>query len=126
MTIPVSKIRYITGKYLMLFLWIMVLTLISWGLLLVLGILGQLSDLNIGTLVLYLGRYLLGGFLMYLLTTPFVFLTLWLKNLVPSIILAAVITMVNVAIINDVDFVALFPWSAVFVTANGSIHTSTL
>lgn len=77
------------------------------------------SDLNAKTLVIYIGRYLLGGFLIYLLT----FLTLWLKNLVPSIILSAAITMVNVAILNDVDFVALFPWSAVFVAANDSIQT---
>ncbi len=41
LTIPVSRISFITSKFIILFLWIMMLTLVAWALTLILGLLGN-------------------------------------------------------------------------------------
>ena len=123
LTIPVAKTKFFVGKHIVLFLWIMALTLISWLLTFILGVIVQLEGLDLRILFDSLGHYLSGGFLVYLLTTPFVLITLWFKNLVPTIIFSVIITMGNAAVLNDVDFVSLYPWSATYVIASGEVVT---
>ncbi|WP_140159013.1 ABC transporter permease [Bacillus thuringiensis] len=41
LTIPVSRISFIISKFIILFLWIMMLTLVAWALTLILGLLGN-------------------------------------------------------------------------------------
>jgi len=120
LTIPVSKTKFMLVKYLMLFLWIMVLTLIAWGLLLVFGQIAQLAGFSWGLAIEQLGRYLVGGCLAFLLTSPAVFLALRFKNLVPPIIFSTAITLVNVLMAN-VEERVLFPWSAIYVISSGKL-----
>lgn len=116
LTIPVSRTHLILSKMIMLFIWIMVLTLTAWVLTLLLGLLGQFEGLSIGLLLSTLGQYVLGGSLLFLLSTPTMFVTLLYKNYVPTIIFTAVITMGNVALASS-KYRVLFPWSAAHVIA---------
>ncbi|WP_442600580.1 ABC transporter permease [Paenibacillus sp. KN14-4R] len=118
LTIPVSKVKFMLGKFIMLFGWIILLTLLSWVLTLFLCLVGPIEGGGSALVADYLIQFLLGGTFMFLALTPFVFLTLWLKNIVPPIIAAATITMVNAAISNK-DISALFPWTAVYNIATG-------
>lgn len=47
LTIPVSRISFIISKFIILFLWIMMLTLVAWSLTLILGLLGNFPGLTL-------------------------------------------------------------------------------
>ena len=121
LTIPVSRISYIMSKLVILFMWIMLLSLVSWGLTLLLGILGQFEGLNTLLIVEYLGRFITGGILVFILSTPIVLVAVVMKNYVPTIILTIVITMINVMSGNS-EHRALFPWAAAGDIANGTLQ----
>lgn len=117
LTIPVSKMSLIASKLVLLFIWILVLTLVAWGLTFILGLIGQYEGLNAAVLLQSLKQFLIGGSLLFLLSTPTIFVTFLFKNYVPTIIFTAVITMGNVALANR-EYKALYPWSAVHVIAD--------
>ncbi|MCR8645449.1 ABC transporter permease [Paenibacillus sp. N1-5-1-14] len=119
LTIPVSRIGIIFSKLVLLFLWIMILTFTSWVLILILGLLAQYEGMSIGVILQSLKEFLIGGSLLFLLSTPTMFVAFLFKNYVPTIIFTAVITMGNVAITNR-DYKAVFPWSAAHVIAESS------
>ncbi|MDU5144236.1 MAG: ABC transporter permease [Paenibacillus dendritiformis] len=121
LTIPVSRTGLIASKLVLLFLWIMVLTFTSWGLTFIFGLLGQFEGLTAGVVLHSLKKFFIGGSLLFLLSTPTMFVSFLFKNYVPTIIFTAVITMGNVALANR-EYKAIFPWSAVHVIAeNGFV-----
>jgi bacitracin transport system permease protein len=121
LTIPVPRTRLILSKLILLFLWIQILSLFAWGLTLLMGLIGQYDGLSFGVLWTSLGKYMLGGILLFLLSTPTMFVTFLFKNYVPTIIFTAVVTMCNVALANR-EYKVLFPWSAVHVVVeNGFV-----
>lgn len=128
LTIPVSKTKFILGKFIMLYFWIIGLTLITWITTLILGIIGSAGGFSRVAITSSLIEFIVGASLLFLSLTPFVFVTLWFKNIVPTMIFAAAVTMINIALAND-DLAALFPWSASQIIASGtniSQYSSTL
>ncbi|WP_028559731.1 ABC transporter permease [Paenibacillus pinihumi] len=119
LTIPVPRIRLMVSKLLLLFLWMLMLTLFSWSLVLLLGLLAGYEGLSIGVVTDSIQQFLIGGALLFLMTTPTMFVTLLFKNYVPTIIFTAAITMGNVALANS-EYRVLFPWSIPHVIATGS------
>ncbi|KKO55378.1 ABC transporter permease [Paenibacillus sp. DMB20] len=121
LTIPVSRTGLIVSKLVLLFFWIMILTFTSWGLIFILGLLAQYEGLSAGVILQSLKEFFIGGSLLFLLSTPTMFVTILFKNYVPTIIFTAVITMGNVGIANR-EYKAVFPWSAAHVIAeNGFV-----
>ena len=121
LTIPVSRGSLIVSKLILLLVWIMTLTLVSWVLTLILGIIGGFEDLSTLVLIKYFKEYLIGGGLLFLLTTPVIFVTIIFKDYVPTIVFTIAITMVNVLISNS-EYSALYPWSATLVIASNAFH----
>jgi bacitracin transport system permease protein len=119
LTIPVSRINLILSKMLLLFIWIMMLTIITWSLTLVLGMIAQFDGVSIMLLLTSFKQFCIGGILLFVLSSPMIFITVLMKNYVPTIILAVVIMLVNVMIAFS-DHQALFPWSAVLNIASGT------
>lgn len=124
LTVPVSKVSFLVSKYIMLFLWIMALTFVSWaGMLLLAAAFGPVFGLDgfrMGIAYSYLGEMLLGGVLMFVTLSPFVFLALWTKGLVIPIIVSATVMMGNAALSNEA-FGAFYPWTASFLLVNGKL-----
>ncbi|PYI52493.1 ABC transporter permease [Paenibacillus flagellatus] len=119
LTIPVSRLSLLASKLVLLFLWIMTLTVFAWGLVLIFGLIGRIEGLSADVVLESLKQYAIGGSLLFLLTTPTMFVTFLFKNYVPTIIFTAAVTMANVALANR-EYKALFPWSAVQVIAERS------
>ncbi|WP_374021066.1 hypothetical protein [Paenibacillus thiaminolyticus] len=69
-----------------------------------------------GAVLQSLKDFFIGGSLLFLLSTPTMFVSFLFKNYVRTIIFTAVITMGNVALANR-EYKAIFPWSAVHVIA---------
>lgn len=81
LTIPVSRISFIISKFIILFLWIMMLTLVAWSLTLILGLLGNFPGFNTTLLLGSFLKFLICGGLLFLLSSPIVLLTLVMKSL---------------------------------------------
>ncbi|WP_077603562.1 ABC transporter permease [Oceanobacillus sojae] len=120
LTIPVSRVSFIISKTLLLFLWIMMLSIIAWGLTLFLGMLTQFDGLSSSLLLDSLKQFSTGGILLFVLSTPIILVTLVTKNYVPTIIFTVVITLINVMAGNS-EHRGLFPWAAA-----GDISNQTL
>jgi bacitracin transport system permease protein len=116
LTIPVSRINLIVSKLVLLLIWIMVLTIISWVMTLIFGLIGQFKDLNATILITSFKEYIIGGSILFLLSTPIIFVTLLFKDYVPTIAFTIAITMVNVLISNS-EYGVLYPWSATIAIA---------
>lgn len=118
LTVPVSKTKFILAKFIMLYFWIIGLTLITWATTLLLGIVGSADGFSRVAIISSFIEFIIGASLLFLSLTPFVFVTLWFKNIVPTIIFSAAATMINIALAND-ELAALFPWSAPQIIASG-------
>jgi bacitracin transport system permease protein len=115
--VPVGKLTFITSKFLMLFIWVMVLTLISWGgiyaLTALYSALFGLAEFGAEVAFAYLSNMLFGGILMFLTISPFAFLSIWTKGFVVPLIAAATIAMGNVVIYGEA-IGELYPWAATY------------
>lgn len=121
LTIPVSKISIIISKLTLLLIWIITLTVVSWGLTLILGLIVSFEGLNTIVLIKSFKEYIIGGSLLFLLSTPTIFVTLLFKDYVPAIVFTIAVTMVNVLISNS-KYSALYPWSAALVVATNGFR----
>jgi bacitracin transport system permease protein len=120
LTIPVSRVNLILSKLLLLFMWIFILTLVSWALTLILGVLLQFQGLSQSLISESLLQFLIGGILLFVLSTPIVLITVVLKNYVPTIIFTILVTLINIMTANS-EHRGLFPWAAA-----GDISMNTL
>ena len=121
LTIPVSRISLVMSKLILLFIWIMILTTTAWVLTLIFGLIGQFEDFSTTILIKSFKEYVAGGSLLFLLSTPTIFVTLLFKDYVPAIVFTIAVTMVNVLIYNS-KYSAVYPWSAVNVVASNVFH----
>lgn len=119
LTIPVSKVNLMISKMILLGIWILVLTFMIWTSTFILGIMGGFEGLTPWILWKSFSQFMIGGFFIFLLTTPIIFITILLKSYVPAIIFSACITMANV-LMADSEYKAVFPWSAVHTVASNS------
>jgi len=114
-TVPVSKLSFITGKFIVFFILVIVLSIISWisiyGLSAIFKAMFGLEGFSIAIATKYFGRAIIGGMIMFVTMSPFAFLSLWTKGFVVPVISAASVAMVNVMLSNS-DLGALFPWTA--------------
>lgn len=115
--IPVSRTTFIVGKFLVLFLWIMLLTLVTWAGILALfsvyHVIFGMHSFNLVDARLWLLKFLLGNALMFFTLSPFAFIAQKTKGLVAPMIASAVIVMSSAALSNQ-DMGALFPWTATY------------
>ena len=114
LTIPVSRMDFILSKFILLFIWIMILTSVAWGLNLILGLIGQFEGLTSTVLLQSFKEYVITGSLLFLLTPPVIFITLLFKSFVAPIMFTIIITITNITIINS-EYLSLFPWTAIYV-----------
>lgn len=122
--VPISKTKFISSKFIILFLWIMVLTITTWaGILLSAalyhGIFGM-AEFVLEVALEWLGIMLVSGVLMFLTISPFSFLTVKAKNLVTPMIAAAAIVMGSAALSNQ-ELGALYPWTATYFLVKGNL-----
>ncbi|MBI9048619.1 MAG: ABC transporter permease [Anaerolineaceae bacterium] len=117
LTIPVSKSSFLISKFIMFLIWIQVLTLITWASMLMFAaiFIAMYHSMTLDWMVAmqYLGSMLLGGLLLFITLSPFIFVTLWTKQVVIPVIAATAIVMGNAALANE-SLGALFPWTATF------------
>ncbi|WP_010271590.1 ABC transporter permease [Paenibacillus senegalensis] len=124
LTVPVSKLSFMASKFIMLLIWIMGLTLVTWAAMFILGaafgaVFG-IAEFSFMVAIRYLGEMIPGGLLMFLTVSPFAYLAVRSKGLVLPIIAAATVVMGNVGLSNEA-LGALYPWTAIYLVVSGGI-----
>ncbi len=109
------------SKFILLFLWIMILTVIAWGLTLLLGLLGGFPGLNNILLFQFLVKFLISGGFLFILSSPIVLVTFITKTYVPPIILTIVIALINVLTASS-EHKDLFPWTVALDIVNQDLQ----
>lgn len=124
LTIPVAKTSFLTSKFCILFVWMMALSVISWGSAFLFAFLYHavfgMAEFYFHTALLNLGKILAGTILMFFTITPFTFLAEKTKSLVVPMIISAAVIMGNAALSNQ-DLGALFPFTSVFFLISGRL-----
>src|SRR5699024_12397318 len=100
LTIPVSRVSFIMSKTLLLFMWIMMLTMIAWCLTLFLGLLTQFDGLDISLLGESFKGFSIGGVLLFILSTPIILVTIVMKHYVPTVIFTVFMTHINLHVVH--------------------------
>ncbi|MDQ4508907.1 bacitracin ABC transporter permease BcrB, partial [Enterococcus faecalis] len=125
--IPISRTKLLIGKFCTLLLWIVMLTLVTWaGIFIVCGlyhVVFTLEGYSLLVAISWLPKFLFGGILMFLTTSPFVFIAFKTKGFVAPVIASAVIVMGSVALSNQ-ELGALYPWTATFFLIDGRIEST--
>ena len=80
LTTPISKIKYLCGKFLMFFIWTILLVLISYFGLILFGEVIGIKGLTFSIFSETLTSYLYNGVLLFLTMTPFAFFAIWPIN----------------------------------------------
>ena len=115
--IPISRSSFLTSKFLVQFIWIMILMGITWmGIFLLFElyhIMIGLDGFQITIAFVWLIKMLLGGIFMFITLSPFAYLSLKSKGIVVPVIVSAVIVMGNAALSNQ-NLGALYPWTGTY------------
>ena len=103
------------------------LTLVTWaGIFIVCGLyhaVFTLEGYSVFVAIGWLPKFLLGSVLMFLTTSPFVFIALKTKGFVAPMIGSAVIVMGSAALSNQ-EWGALYPWTATYFLVQGKIQST--
>lgn len=125
--IPISRARLLLAKFCTLFLWVILLTLVTWGGVLLLSSLYHiffgLEGYRLFTAAKWLIKFLFGSILMFLTVSPFAYIAQKTKGFVAPVIAASVIVMGSVAVSNQ-DLGAIYPWTAAFFLVQGKIEST--
>ncbi|APM39898.1 ABC transporter permease [Clostridium kluyveri] len=125
--IPISRTKLLLGKFCTLLLEIVTLNIVTWaGIFIVCGIYHAIFTMEGYSLLVaieWFPKFLLGGILMFLTTSPFVFVAGKTKGFVAPMIGSAVIVMGSAALANQ-EWGAIYPWTATFFLVQGKIENT--
>jgi len=121
LTVPISKAKYLFSKFIILFIWILLLTIISWISTIVFGFIFGAEYLRTQDIIISIKAYLLGGVFLFLTSSPVVFITLYSKNIIAPIIFMASVVMANIMLSNS-DLGVYFPWTTSHLAVSGIIE----
>ncbi len=125
--IPISRKAFIFGKFCILFLWIIMLTFVTWGGIFVLSgfyhVFLGLDGFSFSVAYQWLLKFIVGGILMFITISPFAFISQKTKGIVVPVIMSAVIVMGSAALSNQ-DLGALYPWTSTYFLVIGRLEST--
>lgn len=120
LTSPISDFEYLIGKYIVFIIWTLLLFGVAFIGTLIFGFLGGGVGLTLNMALHYLGEMLFGGFLLSLVMTPFIFLSMIMKNIVPSMIAGSVLILANL-LSYSCSWGPYLPWMASYIVSSNTI-----
>lgn len=126
-TIPITRNAFIVAKFLVLLLWILSLSFITW---LAMTLLSSIFHITIGMhgfefviTMEWLLKFLVSGVLVFLTIIPFAYLAERTKGFIAPMIISAIIVMGSVALCNH-DVGAMYPWTASYFLLMNMVENS--
>lgn len=120
LTSPVSNFKYLVGKYFVFIVWAMLLFTVTFFGTLLFGFIAGGTGLTLDLALHSWAELLFGGFLLTLVMTPFVFLSMIMKNIVPSMITGAVLVLANL-LSYGCTWGPQFPWMACYIISSNTL-----
>ena len=120
LTIPISRGKFLLTKYLMFFVWILILTVVTSISTLIFGFMANLEGFTLKLFVDSFAQLLYANVLLFLTFSPFVFLSLFITNMVPAMVGGAALTLVNLMVYGQ-NWAPFVPWVCPYLIASGEI-----
>lgn len=120
LTIPVSRAKFLTSKYVMFLVWIVILTAVTSFSTLVFGLIAGLDGFSLKLFIDSFARLLYANVLLFLTFSPFVFISLFITNMVPAMVGGAGLALVNLMVYGQ-NWAPFVPWVCPYLIASGEI-----
>ena len=120
LTIPVSRGKFLISKYVMFLVWIVILTVVTSLSTVAFGFAAGLDGFSLKLLADSFAELLFANVLLFLTFSPFVFLSLFITNMVPAMVGGAALTLVNLMVYGQ-NWAPFVPWVCPYLIASGEI-----
>ena len=120
LTIPVSREKFLASKYIMFLVWIMILTVVTSISTLVFGFVAGLDGFSLKLFADSFVQLLYANVLLFLTFSPFVFVSLFITNMVPAMVGGAGLALVNLMVYGQ-NWAPFVPWVCPYLIASGEI-----
>ncbi len=120
LTIPISRGEFLLSKYVMFLVWIVILTVATTFSTAVFGLIAGLEGFTLKLLVDSFAQLLFSNVLLFLTFSPFVFISLFITNMVPAMVGGATLTLVNL-MVNGQTWAPYVPWACPYLITSGEI-----
>ncbi|WP_296802970.1 ABC transporter permease [uncultured Methanobrevibacter sp.] len=120
LTIPISREKFLASKYLMFLVWIGILTVVTSVSTLAFGFAAGLDGFSLKLFVDSFAQLLYANVLLFLTFSPFVFVSLFITNMVPAMIGGAGLALVNLMVYGQ-NWAPFVPWVSPYLIASGEI-----
>ena len=113
LVIPVKRSTFILSKLIVLYLLAILFMMTMFGTSLLLATVMNLDDVTVEHVIYFFGRHLFMSQLLFFLSMPVVFLSLYFKSSMPPIGFTVMTTFITLLTFNS-DYVSIYPYSAPF------------
>ena len=120
LTIPISRGKFLLAKYLMFLVWIIILTVATTLSTMIFGFIAGLEGFTLKMLAESFAQLLFSNLLLFLTFSPFVFISLFITNMVPAMVGGAALTLVNLMIYGQ-TWAPYVPWVCPYLISSGEI-----
>ena len=120
LTIPISRGKFLASKYLMFLVWILILTAVTSVSTLLFGFAAGLDGFSLKLFIDSIAQLLYANALLFLTFSPFVFVSLFITNMVPAMIGGAGLALVNLMVYGQ-NWAPFVPWISPYLIASGKI-----
>ncbi|WP_407423209.1 ABC transporter permease [Methanobrevibacter sp.] len=120
LTIPVSREKFLASKYLMFLVWIVILTVVTSISTLVFGFAAGLDGFSLRIFADGFTQLLYANILLFLSFSPFVFVSLFITNMVPAMVGGAGLALVNLMVYGQ-NWAPFVPWVCPYLIASDKI-----
>ncbi|MBQ6099961.1 ABC transporter permease [Methanobrevibacter sp.] len=120
LTIPISRGKFLASKYLMFLVWIVILTVVTSISALIFGFVAGLEGFTVKLFIDSFAQLLYANVLLFLTFSPFVFLSLFITNMVPAMVGGAALSLVNLMVYGQ-NWAPFVPWVCPYLIASGEI-----
>ena len=120
LTVPISRGKFLISKYVMFLIWILILTVVTSISTLAFGFVAGLSGFTLQLFINSFADLLFANVLLFLTFSPFVFISLFITNMVPAMVGGASLTLVSL-LVNGQSWAPYVPWACPYLISSGEI-----
>lgn len=120
LTVPISRGKFLISKYVMFLIWILILTVVTSLSTLAFGFAAGLTGFTLQLFINSFAELLFANILLFLTFSPFVFISLFITNMVPAMVGGASLTLVSL-LVNGQSWAPYVPWACPYLISSGEI-----
>ncbi len=120
LTVPISRGKFLISKYVTFLIWILILTVVTSLSTLAFGFAAGLTGFTLQLFINSFAELLFANLLLFLTFSPFVFISLFITNMVPAMVGGASLNLVSL-LVNGQSWAPYVPWACPYLISSGEI-----